>query len=38
MEIFLNIIPRFIRTENRRIIKHIQTIGAEHLQYQKLLL
>ena len=29
MEIFLNIIPqRFIRTENRRIIKHIQTFGA----------
>ena len=29
MEIFLYIIPqRFICTENRRIIKHIQTFGA----------
>ena len=29
MEIFLNIIPQhFIRTENRRIIKHVQTFGA----------
>ena len=29
MEIFLNIIPQsFIRTENRRIMKHIQTVGA----------
>ena len=29
MEIFLNIIPqRFIRTENRRVIKQIQTFGA----------
>ena len=27
-EIFLNIIPRFIRTENKRIVKHIQTFGA----------
>ena len=29
MEIFLNIIPQhFIRTEIRRIIKHIQRFGA----------
>ena len=42
MEIFLNIIPQhFIRTEIRRIIKYIQTIGAalkKFFQYQKLLL
>ena len=42
MEIFLNIIPQhFTRTEIRRIIKYIQTIGAalkKIFQYQKLLL
>ena len=42
IEIFLNIIPQhFIRTEIRRIVKYIQTIGAafkKHFQDQKLLL
>ena len=28
IEIFFNIIPHFICTEIRRIIKHIQTFGA----------